>query len=82
MKEETKRIVALHMNNIMCQLYLVHSADQMLFDSNLFVAKSVKLLKNVSEEDKKCVFFVNSWLFSEIIVCSTAVTYKTGSQDL
>lgn len=60
MKEETKRIVALYMNKITCQLHLVHSADQMLFDSNAFVAKPVKLLKNVSEEDKKCVFFVSS----------------------
>lgn len=43
MKEETKRIVALYMNKITCQLHLVHSADQMLFDSNVFVAKPVKL---------------------------------------
>lgn len=68
MKEETKRIVALYMNKITYQLHLVHSADQMLFDSNVFVAKPVKLLKNVLEEDfQKLCFFVNGWLLSEII---------------
>lgn len=39
------------MNKITCRLHLLHSADQMLFASNVFVAKPVKLLKNVSEED-------------------------------